>query len=227
MSPSNPLTPFFLGLAVGSAVLNGIFFIVRKNSSYTTEKQLAWVLTFVSCVTVTCASLPYLYLLFKNNLDVTRCISSDSFSLLTCGFFEAYLFWDLAIGLRYYRSTFDLVTGYFHHGLYILMVYYVSVIGYSAIFVLCCIMELPTIVLAVGCINKNMRKDWLFASCFFSTRLLLHVVLLYRFYSYFPDRLVWKLVASSLPLHLYWFSNFIKQQKRLYKNRKNASVVSQ
>ncbi|OMJ08775.1 hypothetical protein AYI69_g10937 [Smittium culicis] len=226
MAQPGTLPPFLFGLAVGTAVLNGIFYIVRKNSSYSTEKQLAWVLTFVSCVTVTCASLPYLFLLFKNNLDVTRLISSDSFSLLTCGFFEAYLFWDLAIGMKYYRSTFDFITGYFHHAAYILLVYYVAVSGYSAIFVLCCIMELPTIVLAVGSIHKNLRKDWLFASCFFSTRLLLHVVLLYRFYSYFPDRLVWKLVASSLPLHIYWFYNFIKQQKRIFKKRKLAALNS-
>ncbi|PVU89511.1 hypothetical protein BB561_005306 [Smittium simulii] len=215
---------FSTGLVVGSVVLNSIFHLMRKTSAYTTEKQLAWILTFTTCVTVVLASIPYLLQLFYHNLDVTKIVVTDSFSLMICGFFEAYLIWDLLIGHKYYRSSFDLITGYFHHSFYILLVFYVSMIGYSAIFTLVFIMELPTIVLAIGSINKALRKDWLFASCFFSTRLLLHIVLIYRFFSYFPNRLIWKLLVSSLPLHIYWFYCFVKQQKRLRSKRKLASI---
>jgi len=218
------LKTFGTGILVGSTVLNLTFHMMRKTSAYKTEKQLAWILTFTTCVTVVVASLPYLFQLFYHNLDVTKLILTDNFSLMTCGFFEAYLIWDLLIGLKYYRSTFDIITGYFHHTFYIFVVAYVAVTGYSAIFVLVCIMELPTIVLAIGSINKSLRKDWLFASCFFSTRLLLHIVLIYRFYSYFPNRLIWKLLVSSLPLHVYWFYSFVKQQKRLRKQRKLVAV---
>ncbi|PVZ97825.1 hypothetical protein BB558_006200 [Smittium angustum] len=219
------LAPFIAGFGIGSLVLNLIFFVIQKNQIFTTKKQLAWILTFTTTVTVTVASLPYMYQLFRHNLDITKLVYSDTFSIMICGFFESYLFWDLAIGLRYYKSTFDPFTGYFHHSFYLLLVFFCASKGLSAIFVLFCIMELPTIVLAIGSIRKDLRKDWLFASCFFSTRLLLHVILIYRFYKYSPDRLVWKLIVSSFPLHIYWFSSFIKQQKRLRKQRKQQKLV--
>ncbi|KAF8754694.1 hypothetical protein RHS01_06138 [Rhizoctonia solani] len=39
-------------------------------------------------------------------------------------------------------------------------------------------MEIPTLILALGSLNKRFRSDYLFAGVFFSTRILLHVALI-------------------------------------------------
>ncbi|KAI8325096.1 hypothetical protein GQ54DRAFT_240300, partial [Martensiomyces pterosporus] len=182
----------------------------------TTEKQLAWVLTFTTCVVVTTGSIPYVVTALRNNLDVSKLVYTDTFSLLLLGLFLAYLVWDLALGLVYYRSTITILTGYIHHTLYIGLVLFAATHGVSAIFVLLCYNELPTIILALGHIRKEWRSDWMFATTFFATRIALHLVFMVKFFKYSELRFLWKLMMLVFPMHLYWFYGAVRQQVRKY-----------
>ncbi|KAJ2908409.1 hypothetical protein GGI21_002917, partial [Coemansia aciculifera] len=200
------LPPEFLaGAAFGSLLLNAIFHTIKCRGTFTTEKQLSWVLTFVACVLLTLASVPYVVHALCQGLDVTKLVLTDSFSLFALGGFMAYLVWDLALGVVYYKSAITVLSGYIHHTLYIGIALFSATHGVSAIFCLFFYNELPTIVLAMGSMRKEWRNDLLFATTFFCTRILLHSVFLYKFYWYSEVRFLWKLLLLVLPMHLYWF----------------------
>ncbi|KAJ1953867.1 hypothetical protein EC988_002748, partial [Linderina pennispora] len=208
---------FCIGFLVSSAAFNVIFHSIRYQGALTTEKQLAWILTFTTCVVVTTGSLPYVATLIASGFDVSKIVYTDTFSQMLIGLFLAYLFWDLALGLVYYRSTISVLTGYIHHTLYIVIVLYLAAHGVSAIFVLMCYNELPTIVLALGHMRKEWRSDILFALTFFLTRILMHVIMMVKFYRYSEFRFIWKLMLLVLPMHLYWFYGAVRQNLRKYR----------
>ncbi|KAJ1962432.1 hypothetical protein GGI12_002653 [Dipsacomyces acuminosporus] len=208
-----------VGAAVGSFLFNVLFHSIRYQGTLTTEKQLAWVLTFTTCVVVTTGSIPYVVTALRNGLDVSKLVYTDVFSNLLLGFFLAYLVWDLALGMVYYRSTITILTGYIHHTLYICILLYAAAQGVSAIFAMLCYNELPTIILALGHINKEWRSELAFATTFFATRIALHLVFMIKFFKYSELRFLWKLMLLVFPMHLYWFYGAIRQQVRRYKDK--------
>ncbi|KAJ1667957.1 hypothetical protein IW140_002391 [Coemansia sp. RSA 1813] len=210
---------FVAGAAVGSLGLNALFHTVRRKSAINSEKQLAWVLTFPTCVVVTIGSIKYIAFALANGFDVTRIIYSDPFSLVLLGFFCSYLVWDLILGHMYYRSTINLVTGYIHHTLFICMSVFAAKQGVSAIFCLLFYNELPTILLALGNLRKEWRCDKLFAITFFSTRIALHAMLIMEFFQHSELRFLWKLMFLVMPMHLYWFYGAMRGQMRRRKLR--------
>ncbi|KAI9502548.1 hypothetical protein GGI25_005067 [Coemansia spiralis] len=213
-----PLLPipfsFVAGAAVGSLGLNALFHAVRRKRIITTEKQLAWVLTFATCVVVTLGSIKYVLPAFSHGFDVTQLVLSDPFSLVLLGFFFSYLVWDLVLGILYYRSTIAVLTGYIHHLFYIGLSVFAAKRGVSAIFCLLFYNELPTIFLALGSLRKEWRSDTLFAITFFSTRIALHTMLLMEFFQHSEIRFLWKIMFLVLPMHLYWFYGAMRVQVR-------------
>ncbi|KAI3635780.1 hypothetical protein MIR68_006418 [Amoeboaphelidium protococcarum] len=87
------------------------------------------------------------------------------------------------------------------------------------------VMELPTLVLSLGHVWKSLRNDKIFGFTFFSTRILFHGCMIYKFYNLkLPiDGPWWLIVAGIYPLHLYWFNGWVRQQTRLVTKVKQQS----
>ncbi|KAJ1551121.1 hypothetical protein HK096_003035 [Nowakowskiella sp. JEL0078] len=83
------------------------------------------------------------------------------------------------------------------------------------------ILEAPTLMLSVASINKNLRHDNLYGALFFVTRIVLHLVLVYRLFTDFSDRKFWVAPLSVFPLHIIWFNRWIQQQRRKWVKRKD------
>lgn len=146
------------------------------------------------------------------------------------------------MGVIYYRSKINLLTGWIHHTIYTVIVGYTSYMGWSHLFTLCAVMEVkfqfswfpfarlenanmiqvPTFILAIASLNPRFRSDIIFALSFFATRIVLHVFLCASMVvsrhtitndSYGPGILM----ACIFPLHAFWFygclKGFVKRAK--------------
>ncbi|KAJ1735059.1 RNA helicase [Coemansia biformis] len=205
---------FVAGVALGSAGLNLLFHAMRKSGALATEKQLSWVLTLAICVVVSAGSMAYAVPLLYYNRGIADLVQTDTPSLVLLGLFSAYLVWDLVLGTIYYRSTISVLTGYIHHTLFICITMFAVGHGVSAIFCLLCYNEIPTIVLAAGSVRKQWRSDALFTAVFFATRIVLHVIVMYKFYMHSEHRCVWRLMLLVLPMHVYWFYSALRSTLR-------------
>jgi len=132
-------------------------------------------------------------------------------------FFQGYLVVDLMAGAAFYRSQVSMLTGWIHHPIYILIVEVVIRRSWSHMFCLCAAMEIPTFVLGISSLYPQLRNNVMFAVTFFATRIVLHAVLAFSYYS-FENRLATTdgslvpafILALIFPLHLTWFAGCIK-----------------
>jgi len=155
----------------------------------------------------------------------------------TCRFFQAYLLADLTMGLLYYRSEVNLLTGWVHHLLYIFIVQYTIQRGWANIFCLCALMELPTFILGISFLYPRLRSNIAFAVAFFMTRIAFHVVMFISYLipynrasvtggSYLPSAIL----ASVFPMHVMWFKGcvqgFIKRNRAARAGGEEARIVT-
>ncbi|KAG2151632.1 uncharacterized protein EDB93DRAFT_1138740 [Suillus bovinus] len=186
-----------------------------------TVKQRSWILTTISSAAMSLTSLPLFVHYLSSGGDLTG-IRSTPWTESTGRFFQAYLVTDLLMGVTYYRSKVNLLTGWIHHSLYIAIVEYTCRMGWSHLFALCAVMEVPTFVLAMGSLNSRFRSDVVFALSFLATRIVLHVFLCASMVasrhhvtndSYGPGLLM----ICIFPLHAFWFygclKGFVKRAK--------------
>lgn len=160
------------------------------------------------------SSLPLFFHYISSRGDL-RGMRSTFWTESTGRFFQAYLVADLLMGVIYYRSKINLLTGWIHHTIYIFIVEYTSRMGWSHLFTLCAVMEVPTFVLAIASLNSRFRSDVIFALSFFATRIVLHIFLCASMVvsrhnvtndSYGPG----VLMACIFPLHAFWFYGCLK-----------------
>ncbi|KAG8716087.1 hypothetical protein FRC08_009847 [Ceratobasidium sp. 394] len=147
----------------------------------TTTKQRAWILTAMSSSITSVAALPYAYDFFASGCQLDTLRPTTDWSDRVVGLFQGYLIADLAIGVVYYRKYVSLMTGWVHHTLYFTLLQYVLSVGWTNIFCLALIMEIPTFLLSAGSLNPRWRSDYLFATVFFATRIVLHLYLIYGY----------------------------------------------
>lgn len=186
-----------------------------------TVKQRSWILTTISSAAMSLLSLP-LFFHFVSSRGDLRGIKSTLWTESTGRFFQAYLIADLSMGVIYYRSKVNLLTGWIHHTIYIFIVEYACRMGWSHLFTLCAVMEVPTFVLAISSLNSRFRSDVVFALSFFATRIVLHIFLCASMVvsrhnvtndSYGPG----VIMTCVFPLHAFWFygclKGFVKRAK--------------
>ncbi|KAG0182418.1 hypothetical protein DFQ28_006009 [Apophysomyces sp. BC1034] len=78
------------------------------------------------------------------------------------------------------------------------------------------IVELPTVILAVGSLQDDLRSDFLFACTFFVFRILLNVFAIVSLKRHHPIKALWVVSVGMLMLHLYWFHRIVCTQVRKY-----------
>ncbi|KIK73825.1 hypothetical protein PAXRUDRAFT_177398, partial [Paxillus rubicundulus Ve08.2h10] len=181
----------------------------------TTTKQRSWILTTLSSAVMSVCSLPLFFEYTRASADWKNVSTSGVYTNSVARFFQAYLIADLTMGVLHYRSKVNLLTGWIHHSIYVFIVDYALQMGWSHIFCLCAIMEIPTFILALASVNARLRSDVLFAICFFLTRIVLHAVLGVSIIvqrkvvvggSIYPG----VIMACIFVLHAHWFSGCIK-----------------
>ncbi|KAG8221385.1 hypothetical protein J3R82DRAFT_1561 [Butyriboletus roseoflavus] len=176
----------------------------------TTIKQRSWILTLFSSAVMSILSLP-LVVQYASAGGQLKHVAIPSILTESSGS-------DLTMGMLFYRSKVNLLTGWIHHSVYVFIVEYAIQQHWSHIFCLCAVMEVrtfPTFVLAIGSIIPRLRSDVFFALCFFTTRIALHIALCVSLAiqrqhvtngSFGPA----VIMACIFPLHAFWFSGCIK-----------------
>lgn len=145
--------------------------------------------------------------------------SDEAISRAAILYFATYLVMDLVIGAFDYKDCIDFLSGYIHHIFYFLLSLILLYSRIGNIFCIFFVMEVPTVVLSFGHINKEYRRDKLFGFTFFSTRILLHgFLLIHLFWRIYMA--LWIVCLTAFFLHAHWFRAWINQQLRLHSKTK-------
>ncbi|KAF8316065.1 hypothetical protein DL93DRAFT_787437 [Clavulina sp. PMI_390] len=201
---------------------------------YPSVKQRAWLLTSLGSSCMTLCSIPFIWdFVVNQHGDVSHLIQIPAISVTAARMFQAYLAADLFVGRLYYRSQINIVTGWGHHIVYMVLVDYLIRWGWSHIFILAGCMEIPTFHLAIASMHPRLRQDIVFAVLFFATRIAFHVML---FVSYLPKStrdiavqgsfLPSILFALAFPMHLMWFIGCLKGFIKRHKSRKAKAAAA-
>ncbi|KAF9458427.1 hypothetical protein BDZ94DRAFT_1201167, partial [Collybia nuda] len=205
---SSPLLVSFTGLIL-------CFFFASLH--YKTTKQKSWIVTTISSFVMSIASLPFVWDYVLGGGSVLHIRTLPVFAAPINRFFQSYLAADLILGTFFYRSRLSFVEGWIHHSIYILVVELAIQHSWPHIFCLCASMEIPTFILGLTTLHPRLRNNSLFASSFFATRIVFHIILTVAYFSeetrvaatggsFIPAILL----ALVFPLHVVWFIGCIK-----------------
>jgi hypothetical protein len=146
-------------------------------------------------------------------------------------FFRVVQILDIVVGLVHYRSQLTLLTTWIHHSCYTLLCNWMLKRQISVLFGICFLEELPTLIMAIGRIDKRLRSDGWFGLTYFVFRVGMHTLLTYNvvMYSGSDDRIgvVRFNFLLTWCLHVNWFIDWIKQQLRLRKEHSKSAKMSQ
>ncbi|KAI8077950.1 uncharacterized protein B0P05DRAFT_543471 [Gilbertella persicaria] len=180
----------------------------------TREKQTSWILTLWSSLVCTVVSIPFVIQFFNADLDMQLLGIDNSFHTGFVCFFITYLMLDLTLGSIYYRERITLMTGWVHHMFYMALLSYFLRLQVSSLFTVSSILELPTLILAIGSIVHEWRSDLLFGSSFFLLRLVAHAWMTVNLKRHHRIEFMWIVALIIYPLHIYWFYGIIQIQIR-------------
>ncbi|CAO3632805.1 unnamed protein product [Cunninghamella echinulata] len=222
---TQPLVPIsFLISMIG---LGLYFFLSIKMGIAKNEKQISWLLTLASSVVCTIVSLPYYYRFYSSGWDMQLLgMESTIHTCLVC-FFMTYLILDLTLGSIYYKSRITIATGWIHHSIYIVILFWLMRCKSTSFFTVNAILELPTVILALGSMKASWRCDVLFACSFFALRLVYHAFMILAVKQYHRIESLWLVATLVFPLHIYWFYGIVQLQvKRIRAHFKSKSISS-
>ncbi|KAF7324560.1 hypothetical protein MKEN_00497300 [Mycena kentingensis (nom. inval.)] len=189
---------------------------------FKTPRQAAWILSTVASGTMTVWSIPFVGDYLVGGVDGVK--DRAALAVAMNRVFQAYLIADLAVGSLSYCSQITLLTGWVHHVAYVAICETAIRNGWAHIFALAALMELPTFILGIGTLFPKLRSNRLFAAAFFTTRICLHLVLLFTYAlpAHRPNASVAPalILASVFPLHAMWFTGCVKGFLRRARERK-------
>jgi hypothetical protein len=203
---TSPFDPTIIKVNLATVTLFGTWFAYwYKSGLARSERERAYVCSLLSSFICSLSSLPLVYTFIKSHGDVNELLIYREWTVIITSFFMTFLVMDLAIGMFYYRAKIDLLTGWIHHITYLGVLSWAIANQYCGVFVTLCVLEIPTCVLALGSVRSTLRRDYVFASSFFATRIVFHLytmVHIWKFQSFGP---VFSAVAAFFPVHCYWF----------------------
>ncbi|KAF7322772.1 hypothetical protein HMN09_00056500 [Mycena chlorophos] len=189
---------------------------------FETPRQAAWILTTLAGLGMTLCCIPFVRDYATALGSVAGLHERSGFAIAVARAFQGYLAADLIVGINAYRSQITLLTGWIHHSLYLVICEVAIRRGWAHLFAFCGFMELPTFLLGIGTLFPQARSNRLFTGTFFTTRILMHTILIAQFFATRPDgSLVPALVLCGVfPLHVLWFVACIKGIIRRVKARR-------
>lgn len=186
------------------------YFRIERNISGVKEKS--WVIMLLSSLTLSAVGVAHalrVHVQSRWRDKPFHLNGDDPFSRSVLLFFVASNIMDLVIGSKHYPKQLDPLSTIFHHIFYII---FMSVLLCSGLmvrgFLLTFVMEVPTLVLALGRVWKSWRSDLAFGSTFIITRIAYNIWILYLCHDLFPEGYIWRVCSAVLGLHLYWFSKW-------------------
>jgi hypothetical protein len=198
--------PIVINTAILSATLIAAWFgFWYKTNLARTERERAYVCTLLSSSITSIFSLPLVYQLLTNGGDLSEILAYRTWTVIVTTFFMTFLVMDLAIGIVFYKNKIELLTGWVHHITYFGTLTWAIHNQYSAIFIMMCVLELPTFLLALGSVRSQLRRDYLFASAFLITRILFHAYAIKCAWNIKPFGPIVNALSAFFPLHCFWF----------------------
>jgi hypothetical protein len=194
-----------LGIALSMTLYLTFFFGAIRTKVATTDKQVSWLLTFMSSAGLTLASIPRFYRFWKSGWNVQSFQVDRTLDTLVLCYFVSYLLLDLCLGSIYYKRQINLLTGWIHHSVYTVITIYFLRYRLGGFFTTASILEMPTLIMAFGCLRSRFRSDYLFAATFFAFRLVFHAFMIKTLRQHHHIQSLWIVAASVFPLHLFWF----------------------
>jgi hypothetical protein len=190
-------------------VLQHMCAFMKAHTKKTNNKILAHVNGCKTAFVLFVSSLYFHYTLMNYNYDIVLYAQDPTIqqvSHIVVIYFSSYLTFDLIIGTLYYKDHMGLLAGYIHHTMYVLVSLLSSYQNKNPEFCLFFIEELPTVMLNIGICNSRFRNNNLFGSTFFTTRIVIHTLLVSLTKA---DTTFLYLGGITLVLHTYWFKNWV------------------
>ncbi len=209
--------PFLLYFLI-SVAFHLFFYVFWRKAVARSEKALAWGLTLEISSLYTLLGVHWLWAFCTSLARGTTLVllkgttPFDSFCVL---FMMGYLFVDLTVGVLHYRAQLRFDTTYAHHFAYFGLELFCLLNGYARYYLIFAILELPTAVLALGCVAQEMRNDTLFQWTFVGTRIVYEVfvvVALLLVKAPIPLHLLAPPVFASLAMHVMWMRPWFLQK---------------
>lgn len=138
---SSPLVPSDSGEVFLPALIALLATYHLLAPCYPSRKQRAWILTTVTSGLMTLSCVPFLLDFVRGRGDVWAVRQGGEWAWTACRVFQAYLLADLSMGVAYYPEHVNILSGWFHHSLYILLVDVAIRYNMTHVFCLCFIME--------------------------------------------------------------------------------------
>jgi len=195
-----------------SALLLTTFYALIRPIAGAEISRRAWILTLCCSFCTTASGLIHLYRLVRGGWSAYL-HAQYTLGHQTVIFFATFLVLDLLIGNFEYPSKLALLTGWIHHICYLGLLVYLLVHNETGPFCLFMVEEMPTFLFALGYIFKEFRSNYLFGGIYLVTRIIYHAYLTSHMYEY--KAIGWQFAVTVLPVHCYWFYEWIMQQKRL------------
>ncbi|KLO12293.1 hypothetical protein SCHPADRAFT_890870 [Schizopora paradoxa] len=218
-----------------ASLLAFVGFYYAVSPFYKTPKQKSWILTTLSAFLMTACSVPFLLDYFRGGFSVAASPISSPFAYGVNKVFQAYLVADLALGALHYRKQVNLLSGWIHHAMYVVVTEYAMRNGLAGLFALAAAMEAPTFLLGLGSLHSRARTDVGFASIFFITRIVFNAALIYA-YSVKANRegllegswVPASVLTMAFGMHAMWFkgcvNGFVKRAREAKAKRMDAEV---
>ncbi|KAI9261424.1 hypothetical protein BDA99DRAFT_560302 [Phascolomyces articulosus] len=220
------------GLVIQVSFISSFVFLIAWYSLWhfgrrSSERERSFVITLMSSFIMTSCSIPVLFHAYQAgfaSLLMPESLEGYDWTLVATCFFMTSLAMDLCLGVLFYRSKINFLTGWVHHTAYLVLLTWVIHVHLNRFFVAMCILELPTLCLSFGWVFPKLRHDYLFASLYVPTRIGFHAFMIKISWPFKTEAVA--ALLALFPLHLYWFYGFICQQRRIRKegSRRNSSI---
>lgn len=189
-----------------SAILFGSWFTLwYKKNLARTERERAYVCCLISSSLSFACSIPLTYKLLTNGGDLAEILAYRTWTVVVTAFFMSFLVVDLVIGVVFYRSKIELLTGWIHHITYLCLLTWSIRNQFTSGFVMMCTLELPTFILALGSVRSQLRRDYIFAATFLATRIFFHAYAIKCAWVMKPYGPVVTALLAFFPVHCFWF----------------------
>ena len=145
------------------------------------------ILSFIYSLVLSILSPIGIYMLLFNYYNPTEFILNLSKFIFNLSI--SYFSVDLYLGIIYYPTLLKshIVTFGIHHITYIGMLIYGYINNLLPIYIIVIPLEIPTVILSIGYINKKYQNYKLFGLLFFTFRILYNILLIYKTYGYHND----------------------------------------
>lgn len=129
--------------------------------------------------------------------------------LLLNKYITGYFVYDTITGHFFDRQNFNLLSGYMHHSVYLLLLFYIRQTNESYLIPLLLPFEIPTFILDLKKLYKTPALNFLFGTSFVVYRVIYNIYVIRQT----PPPYKW-ISSLMLLLHIFWLHQWLKKQNQ-------------